>query len=822
MAGVIQLGDAIKFAEFAWTVWEYGWARENNAGQHYRDFGSDVRILHNNLTELENAVRRAQESLRSHGARARDSLGGDQYSLLEVIGDYNATLMECDQLLRDNRRYAETTGPIKNIDWNINIMPQVEHLRGRIQMHSTRIQHVLKPFQIDLVTNIHNDLIRRMQTMHMGLHGVMRTVTALLQDQNPILARQIEKELETEICAVGISENLLGRLERMLERRRPLELSLMADCFLYHLQRATFQPQLGSNSFPHNATWVPNYLPFAKCQVLMNRMKELEDIQNPRRTSVWPGYIRGLEEELSEAYSRVQSVMIVPDTSMCRDEILAFWPEDEPRTVVAPKEPLVEHISLFQGPLATLSPNISRREIKLQRQLGSNYRFKIVETIESNCQPPIEDPKDLDFDIRSTVLIPLYADPLGCSTATRPPEIMIEVDENKTQRHYRFLFLQDLLAFQAILTGFKVVDGYMEPRAIVRFIMSGDYGDELGDLHDATIQIWIPKEWTDADRSAEDTPANDQGGRASGYGLSTPSLVQKSWDRNGSNILPNRCGTISNPNLRTSPPLVRKSWDWTGQNLLPERWETVSPPDVRTSPPANGSSNTVNSPTMSPMTTTDQFRQPERQNRSNSISSYLSIATNSSGASHSSQGSKHNVPVKLGDGSVGTGYGTVRNPPRNPLLVLFTRPKGPESRRSIVAITLHTKTMPNRTTCKCEQTTECKITALQNAHSLVDAHKFEGDKWDLLRLVASRHDMPRRWDKLIRVSIMFPAPLLRMKFGGGPCWCSNRTEGELEVCHLQGHQGLLGVVRDYHRRLLIQYHNETDNQLDLVNHPPYG
>jgi hypothetical protein len=33
MAGVIQLGDAIKFAELAWTVWEYGWAREHNAGQ---------------------------------------------------------------------------------------------------------------------------------------------------------------------------------------------------------------------------------------------------------------------------------------------------------------------------------------------------------------------------------------------------------------------------------------------------------------------------------------------------------------------------------------------------------------------------------------------------------------------------------------------------------------------------------------------------------------------------------------------------------------------------------------------------------------------
>lgn len=33
MAGVIQLGDVIKFAELAWIVWEYGWAREHNAGQ---------------------------------------------------------------------------------------------------------------------------------------------------------------------------------------------------------------------------------------------------------------------------------------------------------------------------------------------------------------------------------------------------------------------------------------------------------------------------------------------------------------------------------------------------------------------------------------------------------------------------------------------------------------------------------------------------------------------------------------------------------------------------------------------------------------------
>jgi hypothetical protein len=38
MAGVIQLGDAIKFAELAWIVWEYGWASEHNAGQFAAEF----------------------------------------------------------------------------------------------------------------------------------------------------------------------------------------------------------------------------------------------------------------------------------------------------------------------------------------------------------------------------------------------------------------------------------------------------------------------------------------------------------------------------------------------------------------------------------------------------------------------------------------------------------------------------------------------------------------------------------------------------------------------------------------------------------------
>ncbi|KAJ4014616.1 hypothetical protein NW752_007387 [Fusarium irregulare] len=751
MAGVIQLGDAIKFAELARTVYELGWSKEHNASKNYRDFVADVHTLQKSLEDLEDAVIRAQQSLLNHGAVSTDRLGGDRDSLFEIIGDYNGTLRECEQLLDDNRRYAETTGPIKNIGWNISVMPQVEHLRGRLQMHSSRIQHILKPFQIDLN--------RRLRSMHKDIQDVKKTMNSILRNQNAALANQIEHEPVQEICYVKIPDPLLGRMEGMLGRRQSLGLLEMADCFLIHLTRVTVQPcelqlavlrpQLRSNSLArsaylssvtrpaiemddsrqHNVTYsgsasetpprntegtsLSNYLTFAKCQILMDKMKRLDELQNPRKMSHWPGYIESLEEELSAEYYQFRDEVIPPDPSELTDPMLAFWPEDEPQTAVAPPVPTMEDACLFQGSLAPLSPDISRREIQLLRHLGSEYRFRIIETVESYAPTPTKMPDVFYFDIRSAFLIPLYADPMGRSKATRPLEIMIE--EKELQRRYVFLHLQDVLAFQAAVTGFKVVDGYMEPRAIAKFIVHGQEPPE-----DVTIQLWIPRGWTDTDDTVIKTPPSGS------------------------------------------------------------------------------------------------------QSRSDSISSHQSTTTNSSGMSHKSIGSQHSVTVSLGGSSVGTGYGTIRQPPRTPLLVLFVGPKGPEAKRSIVAITLDKWTESQRDKCKCLRFPECPITAIGSSRAVVEARRLIGAKWDLLPLAASRKDEQYRWLGLIRVSIWFPAPELRKKFGGGPCRCPKETEGELELCHMQGHQGLFGVVKDFYRRLLIQYHEETDNLVDVVNGPPYG
>lgn len=120
-----------------------------NAGIQYSQFGSEFRHLAENLNILANVVTKAQASLRSHGVQGAGQIRWDPASLLDIVGDFRATLRECEQLLRDNERYGSAPDtPVRSIGWNVLVQPTVDRLRGRIQLHNARIQTVLKPFEM--------------------------------------------------------------------------------------------------------------------------------------------------------------------------------------------------------------------------------------------------------------------------------------------------------------------------------------------------------------------------------------------------------------------------------------------------------------------------------------------------------------------------------------------------------------------------------------------------------------------------------------------------------------------------------------------------
>lgn len=70
------------------------------------------------------------------------------------------------------------------------------------------------------------------------------------------------------------------------------------------------------------------------------------------------------------------------------------------------------------------------------------------------------EPKVVDFNTHTARLIPLYADPITTDGSLPPLEIVL--DENNSSHSYVFLDRSELLQFQEALTGFEVVDGYIE------------------------------------------------------------------------------------------------------------------------------------------------------------------------------------------------------------------------------------------------------------------------------------------------------------------------------------------------------------------------
>lgn len=110
--------------------------------------------------------------------------------------------------------------------------------------------------------------------------------------------------------------------------------------------------------------------------------------------------------------------------------------------------------------LAPESETMTWRTLQLFRQIGSEYRFRIIEEWGDTRQPKPEGPHVVDFDTRTAVLVPLYADPVGEGGGPPPLELVLE-HSHRTFR-YIFLDLRSLLQFQRALTGFQVAEAYMQ------------------------------------------------------------------------------------------------------------------------------------------------------------------------------------------------------------------------------------------------------------------------------------------------------------------------------------------------------------------------
>lgn len=72
-----------------------------------------------------------------HSPSAR--LRVDWRSLSQIIGDCKTTLNDCKDLLARNKKFANTSGPVQNIEWNLFVQSDVNALRKRVRQHFQKI-----------------------------------------------------------------------------------------------------------------------------------------------------------------------------------------------------------------------------------------------------------------------------------------------------------------------------------------------------------------------------------------------------------------------------------------------------------------------------------------------------------------------------------------------------------------------------------------------------------------------------------------------------------------------------------------------------------
>ena len=129
----------------------------------YEEFGENISHLALNLGDLQKVI----------GFISKDSMPqslGSEYfdSLWNIIGNYEATLQDCDNLLRDKAKFRWRGDFIHNIIWNVTVASDIQGLKDRLAYLNIKLLTMLKTLDLGMaqrlsinMTRIHRDLASR-------------------------------------------------------------------------------------------------------------------------------------------------------------------------------------------------------------------------------------------------------------------------------------------------------------------------------------------------------------------------------------------------------------------------------------------------------------------------------------------------------------------------------------------------------------------------------------------------------------------------------------------------------------------------------------
>ncbi|KAJ9638211.1 hypothetical protein H2199_006898 [Coniosporium tulheliwenetii] len=436
----LSAADIVKGIEICKWIYENCFERVGRADTRYLQFGKDVGKLQPALKRLVVAF---EAALQLRDTRDRELL---RREAKELIGDFNATLKECREILENNKGIVKDgAGFVQNVMWGQSTQKKVDEQRTRIQFHVQKIEFFMESVRLEQSNARDGDI-------------------------QEILAHT--RELR------GLSLNT--SLEPIPEYRQlPLEHGYEA-LYLHYKQSTVINPPTGDQT-------MEQYLDLLKAHWIIETLKRGAPYKALRPGSYYLRTVARLERLISDQYARPGlTAFSEEDLSKLNESSFLIWPVQKATTPRQLTEPSGLEEKILEISLPAL-PSVQKEDLLVFQRGPTTLR--LARNIVPAAGPLRQESEKINIHIDR--FIPLYAVP---SSKSGSPPLAVKICDGKETGGtvYELKSEGDIFSFQRAVTGFEVVSDMKNVEWSLNRKKMRVFSKGLGNIGRVQMWYWKP------------------------------------------------------------------------------------------------------------------------------------------------------------------------------------------------------------------------------------------------------------------------------------------------------------------------------------------
>ncbi|KAI4256860.1 MAG: hypothetical protein L6R42_005986 [Xanthoria sp. 1 TBL-2021] len=470
----------------------------------------EIQSFAENLQQLEAVVDNAnrQRPPRRYGNSEHECRIALQ-PVSQAVGDFKKTLDECEKLLNDHERFRrDTAGFVDNVVWHVSTQRDCDILRERVQFHATKLLIVSKPFEIQLLLEIRQEL----RDLRRDVSEIKGLLVNLLRNEEPALDILIYAQ---RVTFPGIPEEVVKRFSDSLTSYPPATFRDVAnmplkegfDALVYNFAKSTveFNPGFDPSQRTPEETQFVNLL---KSRWILDRMEQSSHLSAAGTAPLWTSALAEIKSDIIKEYRRFDTNQLVapPKDVIVRlpDECFSIWVVDAPPLVppdLAEQRPLEDQILEL-----ALPDSVGTRRSSLHVFRRSPIELRLVTTTRDTANPGYHQEKGkphfthtallvyvidrsnvrIDFIVNTDItrVIPAYGTPGGNNDSHN---LLLSNRQVQDLRWQYLCTAEDVQSLQQALTGYRV------HHSTNNFLWAINGSDKPHKTGKAMLQMWQPQ-----------------------------------------------------------------------------------------------------------------------------------------------------------------------------------------------------------------------------------------------------------------------------------------------------------------------------------------